>query len=117
VLFSRSNFGSEAIGAVIGQQNCGMMNKNTTAWCYGAVFASTFAIVVTSLAIGVWRGLQIWLALMIFFGFWVGFFITGIWVVRYRSEELNKKFPISVTDYRRRKKEFYEWLRRSQERR
>jgi hypothetical protein len=94
-----------------------MMNKDTTALCYGAVLATTFATVVTSLTIGFWHGLQISLILMIFFGFWIGFFITGIWVVRYRSEELDKKLPISATDYRRRKKEFYEWLRRSQERR
>jgi len=91
-----------------------MMNKNTTAWSYGAVLATTFAIVVTYLVLGVWPGLHISLILIMFAGLWGGFFITGIWIVRYRSNELNRKLPTSGMEYRRRKREFYEWLRRSQ---
>jgi hypothetical protein len=91
-----------------------MMNKNTSAQAYGAVLATIFASLVTCVVHDIWPGLHFSLILIMFITLWVGFLITGIWIIRYRSDELNRKLPISGTEHRRRKREFYEWLRRSQ---
>jgi len=42
--------------------------------------------------------------------FWIGFYLAVFWALVYRQAELNKKFPISSQELRRRKKEFYDWL-------
>jgi hypothetical protein len=84
-----------------------MMNKNTTALAYGVVLATIFAVLVTYVVYGAWPRLHIPLTLMMFIGLWVAFFITGLWI-------FNRGFPIGGAEHRRRRREFYEWLRRSQ---
>ena len=94
-----------------------MMNKDTTARAYGIVLATMFAVLVTDLVYGVWPRIHIALLLTMCILLGAGFFILGIWIIAYRVEDLNRKLPISGAEHRRRKREFYEWLRRSQERR
>ncbi len=101
------------IGGIIGQQNASirrMMNKNTTAQAYGIILATMFSILVTYVIYGAWPGLHISLILILFIGLWAGFYLAGIWAILYRPEELNRKFPLSGKELRRRKNEFYDWL-------
>jgi hypothetical protein len=81
-----------------------MMNKNTSARAYGIVIATTFATLVTVVFHGFWREMSSFLMVLMFTGFWVGFFVTGLWI-------FNREFPISGAERRRRNKQFYEWLR------
>jgi hypothetical protein len=57
-----------------------------------------------------WPELHIALILSIFVGLCVGFYFVGIWVIIERPAELNRKFPITGKEFRRRKKELYDWL-------
>jgi hypothetical protein len=81
-----------------------MMNKNTTARAYGICIATTFAILVTFVFHSFWRDMPGLLVVLIFIGFWLGFFVTGLWI-------FNREFPISGAERRRRNKQFYDWLR------
>ncbi len=80
------------------------MKKSTTARIYGIVLATVFAIVVTFVVYGFWRGMHTSVIVLIFISLWVGFFRTGIWI-------FNREFPISGAEHRRRNKQFYDWLR------
>lgn len=81
-----------------------MMNKKTTARVYGTVIATVFAIAVTFVVYGLWRGMPTAMILLMFIGLWVGFFLTGVWV-------FTREFPISSAERHRKNKQFYDWLR------
>jgi Ni/Fe-hydrogenase subunit HybB-like protein len=93
-----------------------MMNKDTTALAYGVVMATIYAVLATSVVYGIWQGLHLAPISFVFVCLWVGFCLALIWRF-YRKDELDRKFPISAAEHRRRKREFYAWLRRSQPRR
>jgi hypothetical protein len=59
---------------------------------------------------GLWHGLHIALTLLLFVGLWIGFYFAGVWASTERRAELERKFPISSKELRRRKKEFFDWL-------
>jgi hypothetical protein len=54
--------------------------------------------------------MRIALTLLVFTGLFVGLYFAGFWALVDRPDELNKKFPISSKELRRRKKEIYDWL-------
>jgi hypothetical protein len=87
------------------------MSKDTFARAYGIVLAAMFAILITDLIYGGWPRLHIAVLLAMSIVLATGFFILGIWIVSYRAEELNRKFPTSGAERRRRNKQFYDWLR------
>ena len=70
----------------------------------------TYGILIAVKVYGVWPQMHIALVILIFIGLGVGFYFVGIWAVVDRPAELNKKFPISSKELRRRKKEFYDWV-------
>jgi len=80
------------------------MNKSTTARAYGVVLATVFSIVVTLIAYRLFSGMNPLLMLPIFVGFWIGFFLTGVWI-------FTREFPITGAERRRKNKQFYDWLR------
>jgi hypothetical protein len=49
---------------------------------------------------------------LIFSGLFIGFYFAWRWVFFERLDELDKKFPVSSKELRRRKKEFYDSLPR-----
>ena len=89
-----------------------MIGKKSAGRLLGVCFVVTFGVLITAKIYGLWPGMHLALTVLIFIGLGVGFYLTGIWVVVDRPAELNKKFPISSKEHRRRKKEFYDWLKR-----
>jgi hypothetical protein len=103
----RSHLEFGKISGIIGQQNtsnCRMMNKSTAARAYGIVLATVFAIVVTFVAYRLFPEMNPSAMVPIFIVFWVGFFLTGVWI-------FTREFPITGAERRRKNKEFYDWLR------
>jgi len=95
------------IGGIIGQPNASnyrMMNNSTAARAYGIVLATVFAIVVTFVAYRLFPGMNPSLMFPIFVGFWLGFFLAGVWI-------FTREFPITGAERRRKNKQFYDWLR------
>ena len=75
-----------------------------------AMQAILYAIVVTLI---VWRfdpALRSGALFLIFAGFSVAFYFLWIWVFVERPAELAKKLPISGTELRRKRQEFYDNL-------
>ena len=72
--------------------------------------ATVFAFVITSIVYGFWPSIRIKLALLFFAGFWTAFYVAGLWIFLVRPAELEKKFPLSAQELRRRRDEFYRWL-------
>lgn len=86
-----------------------MISKENSGRAYGVVLAAIYATLITVTVHDVWPRLHIALALL-FIGLFVGIYFTGLWMLVYRPAELDKKFPLSSKELRRRKKEFYAWL-------
>jgi hypothetical protein len=87
-----------------------MMNKNTTALAYGAFYATIYATLAITAIYGFWPQLHVAPMLFMFVCLWVGFGLALTWS-RYRRDELHRKYPVSGAENRRRKKQFYDWLR------
>jgi len=87
-----------------------MINKKNSGRFFGAVLATTWGTLITFMVQEHWPGLHILPILLIFSALWIGFYFAGIWAIIDRPAELNRKFPISSRELRRRKKEFYDWL-------
>ncbi len=81
-----------------------MMNKSTAARAYGVILATVFAVAVTFIGYRLFPGMNPSLMLPMFVGFWVGFFLTGIWI-------FNQEFPVTGAECHRRNKQVYDWLR------
>jgi hypothetical protein len=86
-----------------------MMSKKNAGRAFGVLLATVCASFIT-VGVHVWRVLPIALAVLIFIGLWIGFYLTGIWALNERPAELDKKFPISSKERRKRKTVFYDWL-------
>lgn len=87
-----------------------MIGKKNTGRFYGACLATIYATLIIGTVYELWSGLHITLALLIFIALWIGFYFAGVWAAVDRPAELNRKFPISSKELRRRKKTFYDWL-------
>jgi hypothetical protein len=87
-----------------------MIEKKNIARFYGVCLATIFATITTGLVHDLWHGPHVAPIVLIFVALWIGFYFTGIWVAADRPDELNRKFPITSKELRRRKKEFYDWL-------
>jgi predicted PurR-regulated permease PerM len=85
-------------------------NKKTSGRVWGVVFATMFAPVITAILHNFWPELPIALILLTFVCLCIGFYFTGIWMLVERPTELERKFPVSSKELRRRKKEFYDWV-------
>ena len=88
----------------------GMISKKNSGRLLGVCFAATYGILITAGVYGLWPGMHIALILLLFIGLSVGFYFAGIWATVERPAELDRKFPISSKEVRRRKKEFHDWL-------
>jgi disulfide bond formation protein DsbB len=82
-----------------------MINKKNTRRAFG-VFLATFYASIITIALRVWLGLHIAIASMIFIGCWIGFYLTGIWVLNERPAELDKTIPISSKERRKIRQHF-----------
>jgi hypothetical protein len=56
-----------------------------------------------------WCGLHLLPVGLMFITLWVGFYFAGVWLIGNRRAELDRKFPVSSDDLRKRKKTFYDW--------
>jgi len=86
-----------------------MLSKKTQGRVFGPVLATIYAAMITA-AVHLWFGLHLLSTSLIFTGLWIGFCLTGMWMVTERPAELDSKVLISSKELRRRKKRFYEWL-------
>jgi predicted PurR-regulated permease PerM len=85
-------------------------SKKTTGRVWGIVLATMFAPTITAILHNLRPELPIALTFLTFVCLWIGFYFTGIWMLVERPAELDRKFPISSKELRRRKKEFYDWV-------
>jgi hypothetical protein len=75
-------------------------------WIYSLASASLVMLATSPL----YAALRIRSVLLIFIGLCVAFYFVWNWVLYERPAELEKKLPISSKEFRRRKKELYDWL-------
>jgi hypothetical protein len=85
-------------------------NKKTTGRVWGILFGIPFGSLIATIAHHLWPELEIALIFLIFVGLCVGFYFAGLWVMVDHPAELDRKFPISSKELRRRRKEFYDWV-------
>jgi hypothetical protein len=85
-------------------------SKKTTGRVWGIVLATSFGSLIAATIRGVWPGMPLALTFLTLVCLWIGFYFTGIWMLVERPAELDKKFPISSKELRRRRKEFYDWV-------
>jgi len=103
---------SSAVGVIIiralagrtmfGKKNVGLFSGI----CLGTVAVGLFGVIFS----GFLRSLNVVLAVLLVMGLWIGFYFAGVWATTDRSDELDRKFPISSSELRKRKKDFYDWL-------
>ena len=86
-----------------------MVSKENVGRAFGVCLA-TMGAIVTTMVVRSFLQMTTWLTLSIFVVLWIVMYFTGLWTFLYRPAELNKKFPITSEELRRRKKEFYDWL-------
>lgn len=86
-----------------------MLSKKAQARAYGILLATMFAALLAVL-FNEWFRLHSLSASLTFAGLWIGFYLTGTWMLSERAPELDRKIPISSGELRRRKKAFYDWL-------
>ena len=86
-----------------------MINKKNTGRFLGVILAGTFGTVIAE-TIRLWLGLHLPAAFSLFIALWVGFYFLGMWMIVERPDELDRKFPVSSRELRKRKKEFYDWV-------
>jgi hypothetical protein len=86
-----------------------MLSKENTGRAYAILLASMWAFVITLLTC-VWFDLNAVWSLLLFLILWIGIYITGLWTFICRPTELNKKFPITGQEFRKRREEFYAFL-------
>jgi hypothetical protein len=55
-------------------------------------------------------GMHAWLVWLIFICLFIGLYCAGFWALVDRPVELDRKFPTSSKELRRRKKGLYDWL-------
>ena len=87
-----------------------MLAKKNFGRVYGASLATIYSTLITGTVYGLLGGLRFGLVLLIFVGLWIGIYFAGFWSAVDRPAELNRKFPISSNELRRRRKAFYDWL-------
>lgn len=87
-----------------------MIGKRHGGQITGLLYAGVFAPLIAAMVHGRWPRLPIVLIVIIFVALIIGFYFVGIWVAIDRPAELDKKFPISSKELRRRKKALFEWL-------
>ena len=75
----------------------------------GVFVATVFAPLVT-LAIHSWVVLRPLVTAVVLLVLWVGFYMAISWAVGERRSELDRKFPITSSEHRRRRKQLYDWL-------
>jgi len=84
-------------------------NKKNIGRALGILLATMYAGLI-AVTVHIWTGRHAVLTLFIFAGLWIGFYFAGIWAAADRPAELDKKFPTSSKELRKRKKTFYDWL-------
>ncbi len=94
----------------VGGYGGSMIEKKNLGRFYGICLATIYATLITVTVCDVWHGLHVALTLVLFVSLWTGFYFAGVWASTERRAELNKKFPISSKELRRRKRQFYDWL-------
>lgn len=109
---SKPKFGFTANDSVLCRRLTGIyvFNTKNIGRAYGASLALIYATLVTLAVWGFWHTMPAMVGLLLFIGLSIGFYLAGIWVFTERIPELNRKLPISSTEVRRRRKEFFEWL-------
>jgi len=87
-----------------------MIKKKNSGRFFGVLLATMYASLIVISLRHVWPELHIALSCLVFVILWIGFYLAGLWVIVDRPAELNRKFPISSHELRRRRKAFYDWL-------
>ena len=86
-----------------------MLNKKNYGRAFGVCLATIYASMIAGTVYETWPGYA-WLVWLIFICLFIGFYCAGFWALVDRQAELDRKFPISSKELRRRKKELYDWL-------
>jgi disulfide bond formation protein DsbB len=86
-----------------------MISEKNNGRSFGIFLGTTYATLITAMVGSFWSGTRIALIVIMFIALWIGFYFAGIWTMVERPAELNRKFPISSKELRRRKKAFYDW--------
>jgi hypothetical protein len=87
-----------------------MIGKKNIGRSTGVTVATVYATLITGTIYGFWHSLHTASVLLIFIVLWIGIYFAGVWVAVDRPAELDRKFPISGRELRKRKKAFYDWL-------
>jgi hypothetical protein len=86
-----------------------MLSKKNAGRAYGVLVGFVIAISATSLFSEYLR-LRLIPTVLLFIILEVACYHMGIWLMIERPEELDKKFPLSTKERRRRRQAFYDWL-------
>jgi len=87
-----------------------MIDKKRGARLYGVILAVTFGSVFASVVYHFWPGSPVLLKFLIFIVLCVWCYFAGVWALIERPDELNRKYPLSGKELRRRRQQFYDWL-------
>jgi hypothetical protein len=86
-----------------------MLSKENIGRTYGILVGSTLAVFVTFF-LRRFLHLQVIPTVLLFIILEVACYRLGVWAMIERPEELDKKFPLTVKDLRRKRRVFYDWL-------
>lgn len=101
------------VGAIISVERADgsiMVGKKNIGRFSGVCLAIVGVGLVAAALQGFLRTLNFALAVLIVVGLGVGFYVAGVWATTDRRDELDRKFPISSNELRKRGKSFYDWL-------
>jgi hypothetical protein len=87
-----------------------MISKKNTGRAFGLCLALVFGTLIAATVCRLLSGLPGPVIVLVYVSLWIGFYFTGIWMIVERPAELDKKFPLSSGELRKRKRAFYDWL-------
>jgi hypothetical protein len=87
-----------------------MLNKKNIGRAFGVSLATIYATLIAETIYDICPGMHVWLVWLIFICLFTGLYCAGFWALVDRPVELDRKFPTSSKELRRRKKELYDWL-------
>jgi hypothetical protein len=87
-----------------------MLNKKNIGRACEVSLATIYATLIAETIYDICPGMHVWLVWLIFICLFMGLYCAGFWALVDRPAELDRKFPTSSKELRRRKKELYDWL-------
>jgi hypothetical protein len=87
-----------------------MLNKKNIGRAFGVSLATIYATLIAETIYDICPGMHVWLVWLIFICLFTGLYCAGFWALVDRPAELDRKFPTSNKELRRRKQKLYDWL-------